>query len=47
VTTIAFIDSNAADDEMSEGARVAQLVWDHVHERLWAAGGFGVKAFSL
>jgi hypothetical protein len=46
VTTIASIESNVGDDEMTEGARVAQLVWDQVHERLWAAGGFGVKAFS-
>ncbi|MGC4092156.1 MAG: aspartate kinase [Polyangiaceae bacterium] len=45
VATIASIDSNLGEDEMSEGARVAQLAWDPVHSRLWAVGGFGVKAF--
>ncbi|MFZ5894234.1 MAG: hypothetical protein ACOY0T_24450 [Myxococcota bacterium] len=44
--TIATIEASTGDDEMSEGARVAQLVWDHVYGRLWAAGGFGVKAFA-
>jgi hypothetical protein len=47
VSTIATIDPDASDDdEMTEGARVAALVWDGVHGRLWAAGGFGVKAYT-
>lgn len=47
VSTIASIDPDSNDeDEMTEGARVAALVWDNVHGRLWVAGGFGVKAYA-
>ncbi|HET9931629.1 MAG TPA: hypothetical protein VFQ35_13105 [Polyangiaceae bacterium] len=47
VSTIASIDADSSDeDEMTEGARVAALVWDNVYGRLWAAGGFGVKAYA-
>lgn len=47
VSTIASIDADSSDDdEMSESARVAALVWEPVYGRLWAAGGFGVKAYA-
>lgn len=44
--TIGEIVGAGADDDGSESARTAALVWDDVHGRLWAAGGFGVKVFT-
>lgn len=45
--TIAIVRPEAADsDDNAEHARVSQLVWDAVAQRLWAVGGFGVKVFA-
>jgi hypothetical protein len=44
--TIGEIQGVSGDDDGSESARSAGLVWDDVHGRLWAAGAFGVKVFA-
>jgi hypothetical protein len=44
--TVANVRSTASDDDSGEATRALRLVWDPIHARLWAAGGFGVKAFS-
>jgi hypothetical protein len=44
--TIATFDGTDADDDLAESARVAAIVWDEVHSRLWVAGGFGVKVLA-
>lgn len=43
--TIGQIDGDS-DDDGAETGRTAALVWDDVHERLWAAGAFGVRVFA-
>lgn len=44
--TIALIEHSASDDDGSESARTLALAWDPSSGKLWAAGGYGVKAFS-
>lgn len=43
---VGSIEVDGNDDEGADSARTAQLAWDGSGGRLWAAGGFGVKAFA-
>ncbi|HWA73645.1 MAG TPA: hypothetical protein VG937_14970 [Polyangiaceae bacterium] len=44
--TVARFEGTASDEDGSENGRTAAIVWDDVHQRLWAAGAFGVKVFA-
>jgi hypothetical protein len=39
-------DCAGPDDDPPERARIDSLYWDSVHQRLWAAGGFGLTCFE-
>jgi hypothetical protein len=39
-------DCAGPDDDPPERARIDSLYWDSIHQRLWAAGGFGLTCFE-
>lgn len=44
--TLAIIELPSSDEDAAETARISALVWEGSEQRLWVAGGFGVKVYA-